>query len=1852
MFVEASREGPKPSLESLNERERKALENVRGIVNAAVRRDGKPELIQHWERNQDAILATLKVNLDGSVVILQGHILQMHQSELEAFKNESQEMENIQKRLASTFDALGDAQKTLKSFNNDELIKSEISEYETLNIDVAKQKRFAQHAVEARHILEQVSLGLLDRGKATSALNEITAFLKEAGFTDGELEKIRAKDAQTLNEAYARLMLVASGKVKIDGSELNPSIEAVEKDIHSIAGSLAKISKKIDAHMLKRFDDRYRYNYRLGGGDAETTFRMSLREDGSLDVTYLDELVKTLEKNHPGLKIDFLLTAGKLDAEKLIAQNCIQFDSTLLQQAKQQFFKEDTSDDDFKAIVAKILAEGQTVIDDKNFSDQARGALLSALNLEELLTKIGIADMHNGAGISLQSYIFRSRLPGPIAEKLNKAGAKTSLGTLFTLANKAVLKIEKKTEGGKEKEAVSMDLTKLEDLVFDGEPDVHGNRRVNTDRLREIVATLHLFAERTTPYPGLPGKVSEWDHVLKYADRFIADKKEKKIFSHKGDDFYFARPGTIFTGFEETNGMRNLLSEVQKNCTTTARWNEALLMYSNQAFADAMYIGSSWTEWVEQMPRIVYDPKGDGALANLVQQKSKLAKAEAALRSFRTNLHGVNTEIDAAFTNVDQLHAKQRKALGAPNPAKDNDIESTAMQGLTVVEASLSSEKKIQSINSDYGSLPPELHALCIELPLLYGQPGHELAKRLSKEYLKALPAGRPDFAEFLKTHLRKDDVITPADADAIWKRATDVKLEHKEYQLDVLQKYGLKLVPNPLLRLQGIDGERELGKWLSHPDKACEGLTAVLEEPNPAKAAIIAAFRKREDATYTNSLTGNPETITVAEAKIVVEKLQSHLLNMAKQPELAKDQLEKRERYPDPIDKGLRTTLKTITKLWNGDFVDKAKVLIGLGVTAWAVYTIWQRAKEKDAPGWIKAAKGAIIATPLLLVGDAIYKKQTGRSFLGQVLRYDSKEQRESALEQFKRLGEGQGAEYAFLVREDGHAALRVLLEQRDSESGRKLTVKELMKWRSKIRSVGGYNTYEETAPKIVKDNLYAVRSKNKAISNNEEAARQYYLAFESLLISVAHLHGISGTKNEMIEEGERIVNKRYVNSPDNEESELLDMMFSEMQSPDVGNRMLSSRSIMEKIADGAQGGTAAGIAFFERQYFRGELMAKKAGKVIPEYFEAGKEYALQSADDLWKWAQVTGLKLWYEGSEDTEAAVKFLAATFKEAGIVIVTDGPKIVRFAFDTVLAVGRKSKDVLQKVYVSLLNLGVTGQVLQKFNEFLEVETEYSPEDLLQDFESVSHDAEVKEDFEKESIEERESVKHLLKQMNGVLKTHMTMGELKALVIAAEEKVGSGTWRQKAAALEFLKRKMFSQLIAARVERVKNLAEGEVFDGTLLIEMPKSLDDIAKEGLAKEIFDSYGQQIMTLVGSQPTTLLGNGAELLESKLGPEEPFTYILGSPIYGLDYVTRIDAKEYLWSLGVYEREMLSKFEEAKLKNDPSLKDVSEEQFQEYLRTITTNAALELTLQPATPDEKMPRLSLGIASAQELFDRLRKERAGSALFWEEKTPLKLQDFSVQAASDVLPGVYQNPNLMQRLQMVRPERTAEKEEAPPSSDVYQSLTPAESKNAHTLQQEAEALFNSKKGIDVQDPHKVIVDPKLRTIADRVNSIRSSSDKDLAVDALEKVLVQGLADLRDKVNEDLKDAKKREDFFKDGTRFNATLDALTAMYKATPDSKGEIANTILSMYEALRYRGDFPTYDLYKREMKARGINVEDFGESTFAKSGSTPYKRHFWGYWGGNNLRSISDGKYLDTIGVSGRIDALKTHLNLP
>ena len=661
--------------------------------------------------------------------------------------------------------------------------------------------------------------------------------------------------------------------------------------IGKIDEALTRVDDERKEHLMRRFPERLKYLYRLGGSDMDAVLENAVARDGmfSFDIfeTNLRELMGV--KLEPKNRTDLLRTLGL------------------------------ASDKERKVVTEDAI---------KKAAEYLRATL----------------KLNNPTGISLSALALRARLPEAAANELAESKLQIGLGTLIEMAQKinalavgpvsdpvekyleSVL-LDSKQINGKDRKVLKDKARFMEMVGF----LLYGDGANPLERGAKAAQAAEKFWKDTIGDPGLVETIDGTGVVKEGKEPAVTNAIKTLQVTVKASEWHTAM---------RDGGVHELT------------WKDTAKQYASALGTTVAAAAPIWWDYIKSIPRNFWDSEGDPALRTILDRRKGLEQGKAALGSLLTTSNGAKDLLQRSEVGLGHLKAAQEQAIkgDAVTSPRDNieqarallmanqyvigqlnvlgwNMRSKRLRQLTLwmsmfkgttkdPEAGLKAAKQL--LQASAALVTPEAQDTFVD---------EQMAKMNATD--KQAFLGYTD-ARALVENQEGRDITAPLKQRG---------LTLKPRALDLLRQ--TKDPANPALNLAA-----NVGRWLMDPpDRVSASLLIVLQD-SPAKAAFITAFITGAEQTYTHQ--GREEKVTVADARMAVDVLQQRLLFEMRGSIKAREQIEDEDEFTNPVDRWLRTGIESMKELWNTDMVGKAEVIAILFAAYWMIKEAWKSKKGK----------------------------------------------------------------------------------------------------------------------------------------------------------------------------------------------------------------------------------------------------------------------------------------------------------------------------------------------------------------------------------------------------------------------------------------------------------------------------------------------------------------------------------------------------------------------------------------------------------------------------------------------------------------------------------------------------------------------------------------------------------------------------------------------------------------------------------------------------------------------------------------------------------------------------------------
>ncbi len=1120
-------------------------------------------------------------------------------------------------------------------------------------------------------------------------VRKIKEELKENPDLDEEIKKAKETEKEILLERI-KVQENARNIVKNARDVLERRIKSQEETIRHQETLLDEARDVIDtpddelspAKKKKALDD-IRKRAKLGFTEAEPKKRKKVEaalKEITDRIAALDLAQDLLLKDNFHERREYLLRFGGFTAELLLAQAQV---------------TDGVYDPDLLAIDLKILGYDFDIDELERYKNN-KEELLKYLTSKRSETSVykngGVEVKGNSAGIPLRDIYLNSQLPQDVLEALEDGNFKKDIdvSVLFAMA---------KVEDTRDLEDTFKRF--FETDVFTKKEDIaSGATEIRLDKKEFIDTLAFMFFE---------GNAEE------------ARKKAEDVFTKlktKGELFTVTGAGRIVLkdaidanafivaiqaespGFGFSEGSEKLIQSMRAANVHEKTIPSKVKDFGAQTVREVAGATPIWWEWITSLPRNVWAPGLDEELLKILNQRRALSHMQKAIISGTTVMQDSETFFTEALRRLEDNQASVRAATGSLGIATDARRHLEGARHLS--EANVHFIERLSN-EYDWESQPLVVRQISLWLVAFKGKGGYALAG----EFISgaASKSGKA-MNDYITEYVNDRDRLSEEDQKALLTYIDSMNEVEVIQGQDILleaKNRGIRLKPMALDILVHKDLAGTIGRWtIDDPNKVARpALTAILTGPGAAK--MIEAFVTKKDQTY--DLNGVTQTITPADATMYVKDIEERLKYLSRQQEAAQEQMGKDELMKDPIGRALRSGADALRDMWSGDWVNKGAVIAAVLVGVWALWKAWKEGGKEDTSLWKKLTRFGMIAAPLALVGNHMYKKSTGKDFLGEKLSWMSGAKRGTAIEQARRAGAEGHEKFRKFGANAQHAAMRQMM---DRESP--ISIQELLAWRNTVKGKGHVD-FSEGAPDAI--NTFDIMDSLGEDAEESDAYEVVYYAFEALCVTVASLKKIGGSTDSKVEAGLDIIKRKYVDLEDltpeqkkdfaGRKITMMDVIIYESRTPEIGQQILQDRSFLEWLGSATGLGYEKVRSLVARGWTTVEIWGEKVGEKVPDYYETGKEWTLDTADSIWNWGRVTYAKLGKEVPENFVATWKFVVDTGKEIGMQVVTHGPGAVEFVFKKGFAIGARGYKEIKDIHDYMLTNPTLHAYVKSFED---------------------------------------------------------------------------------------------------------------------------------------------------------------------------------------------------------------------------------------------------------------------------------------------------------------------------------------------------------------------------------------------------------------------------------------------------------------------------------------------------------------------------------------------------------------------
>lgn len=715
------------------------------------------------------------------------------------------------------------------------------------------------------------------------------AKLKDVGIGDAALVRI---DATTDPTARRKLLLelVQSAAGVLTAAEQDQVRGAIGK----IDEALTRVDDERKAHLMRRFPERLKYLYRLGGSDMEAVVENAIARDGKFSFDVFETNLREL-------------MGAKLDAG-----------------SRRELLR-----------ILGLATDKERKVVTEDAIKKAAEYLCATLRL------------NNPTGISLSALALRARLPQAAANELAESKLQVGLGTLIEMAQK----INALAAG-----PVSDPVEKyLESVLLDSKQINGKDRKVLKDKAKfmEIVGFL-LYGDGANP---LERGTKAAQAAEKFWKDTIGDPGLVETIDGTGVVKEGSEPAltAALKTLQVTVKAAEWHKAMRDGGIHELTWKDTVKQYASELGTTAAAAAPIWWDYIKSIPRNFWDSEGDPALRTILDRRKGLEQGKAALESLLSTSNGAQELLKKSEVGLGHLKAAQEQAIrgDAVTSPRDNIEQARALLmanqyvigQLNTLGWSMRS-KRLRQLT---------LWMSLLKYKNVKGDPekGLNEAKQLLQKTAALVTPEQQD--AFVDTWIKENPADKEAFLGYTDARALVENQEGRDMTAPLKQR-GLTLRPralellrqtkdpaNPVLNLAA-----NVGRWLMDPPEKVSASLAIVLEDSPAKAAFVTAFITGAEQTYVHQ--GRTEKVTVADARMAVDVVQQRLLFEMRGSIKAREQIEDEDEFTNPIDRWLRTGVESIKELWNTDMVGKAEVIAILFAAYWMIKEAWKSKKGKFA--------------------------------------------------------------------------------------------------------------------------------------------------------------------------------------------------------------------------------------------------------------------------------------------------------------------------------------------------------------------------------------------------------------------------------------------------------------------------------------------------------------------------------------------------------------------------------------------------------------------------------------------------------------------------------------------------------------------------------------------------------------------------------------------------------------------------------------------------------------------------------------------------------------------------------------
>jgi hypothetical protein len=727
---------------------------------------------------------------------------------------------------------------------------------------------------------------------------------------------------------------------------------------------------------------------------------------------------------------------------------------------------------------------------------------------------------------------------------------------------------------------------------------------------------------------------------------------------------------------------------------------------------------------------------------------------------------------------------------------------------------------------------------------------------------------------------------------------------------------------------------------------------------------------------------------------------------------------------------------------------------MIGAGL-----YVAYRQIKDKGK--W----RGVILGIPIAFGLDYVVKDMMGKGVFERLgLNWMKPEERNSAVETFLRqAGKAEGFEE--LDSDAGFEAMRALKD---------VPIGELLEWRKQYYAQGMDRKFGAAGvPDKVRSRVGRVRAKLGNVGQRnrpsdqarEQAYELMFKAVEHLCVDVAARNAIRAT----VDDGAALIEERYVTftadylagfkddmmevskAQPHGAFTFLDVLLLERPTPSAEAEIFSN----ERFLEWAMRSTGKSIDWIKSKYKEyGSLalvMLEAQKEQLPGRIADVKEAVVDSASAVYDYFRASGTKAYAELDAASKAAWDGTIQSANALGLYVRQHGPDAMEWTYDVGAATVTWSIDSAQNLYRELQRHQGVGNALDGIDRALNATLGFTLSEFVLYHSSFENDVQHVEALAKpenwipkfkeklaavvpqNEIPSDDTIKEWIKKAGSALESSVAQKPDDQKYAAIEQLDA----HQRMAIFELVKRRVYSYLMGKRVDTIEGAPDGAAV-------IPLDVDwaefinswDAANDGSTGSAIEKvYGFRVLPFMGAESTTIFGS----LQNWIRDHQRGVVRTGfeyAYLFGVDWWTRADAREYLQAVEEYRAQCMSEAERV-LKNDLK-RNEKLRIYEQFLETLLTNAIIDATLNgkvaPSSPSDPVASpndpLYLHIREAKYFLRNLRLYRGSSANFGAIQS-LDLTPFNSDShIPPRLEQVIQNESLMMKLKTTTSEVAGER------------------------------------------------------------------------------------------------------------------------------------------------------------------------------------------------------------------------------